>query len=539
MIVEQMKTLRHHLYRADFKKALGFVTRSLFTQLKQRWDESLPLAEREAAVKLRNMVAEVLDYHGRISEAAEICLSHGSAVRLSMNQLIERNRPGPVNTEERQFLKQQIWALLHAGMAEYRAGNFDGARDSFQICDRACREFVVCPDDPAWGTRARIAYCLGLVFRETCEHSNALAYFSDSVEHGYKALYLREKLRSRELSRLSYVAIAKNLGLGLAYVYADIGRPDLAIPLLVSAKSILQSLPEVFISSYVDLIYANVLRAKSSIPLDLHDSISRLSNCYEIFTNQSHLPYRARASYYLAVALIHRARPDESLVASDNCSRDLDSAQRFADELKDYAAASGDRRFDLYRFVLNSRIQRKLDNLDKAAEWATFVIGDKKFVGKDGVFIEGLIAHGEARERSGDLRAALEDFHNALSVTRNPRVKAACLLHLSRIQSRSGNGREAARHLREFVEIKSSVTHVHIRNLEAQAREALERIGQDIFLRLTDDDIDAAAVEQRVRRFLVDWAKSRCSNDSDAARLLNVSRQTLYNWAKQLDSPSQ
>jgi hypothetical protein len=234
----------------------------------------------------------------------------------------------------------------------------------------------------------------------------------------------------------------------------------------------------------------------------------------------------------LALAYLHRARPDETTPLTDLGERDLQTAAAFAGDLGHYSELSGDRRFDLYRMVLNSRIQRKRDCLEKAQAWAKRVLGDKQVAGVDGVFVDALIARGEARMRGGDLSAASEDFAQSLSITRNPRTRAICLLYLCELDSRRGNSREAARRMAEFERLKPSVTHHQIRTLEMHARASIERNNKDLLLRLTDNDLNPERVEGCVRHFLVEWAKARSESDSEAAKLLGVSRQTLYNWTK-------
>jgi len=533
---ETSQELRRRLLGAHFADAREFVMALDSEHIPQNL-ASLDIEDTLAVLKLRAMCAEVLDYWGLFTQAAELVLPVTANCKRSVLKLFEAEEPVSLSDDERRLLRQQIWLLLHAGMVEYRRGSFDNALEIFATCDRVGREHLATACDPAWGTRARAQYSLGLVYRERLEVQNALKHFTASVENAWKSIDIVPDNRPCELSKLTYVAIAKNLGLGLAFMYATIGRPDLAFPLLVSAKSILQPLDEKLISAYVDVIYANVLRGLPGNPKTrMEEVLALLKRSYSTFRREDHVLYQARAAYYLALSHLQRARPDESVPLSSAGAKDLELAEAYTEDLKRQSDQSGDIRFGQYRFVLRSRIQRKRDELDEAEETATQAI--EVAATKSAVLTDALLSRGEVRLRRGDLKGAGSDFEQVLRETSNPRVRAICLLQLCRLHSRAGNYQQAAMRMTQFEDIEDSVTHLQLEVLAREARAEMASMSGDLVLRLTDGSLDAAKAEHLVRRFLVNWARARSRTDTDAAKLLGISRPTFYNWYQSVQDTS-
>jgi hypothetical protein len=528
---EMSRELRLRLLGAHFTEALEFVRP--IPPILPKSTETLSLDDTLALLKLRAMCAEVLDYWGLFSEAAEVVGPSTAACKRILVGLLSQEKPPSVGDEERQLLRQRIWVLLHAGMVEYRQGAFDKALELFTICDRVAREHLATRADQAWGTRARAQYSIGLVFRERLDFDRALEHFTFSIENAWNSIKRPAGIQPCELSKLTYVAIAKNLGLGLAFIHAYTGRPDLALPLLLAAKSILQPLNEELISAYVDLIYANVLRGTRGNSREVMEEVLQiLQGCYKYFKDRQHFLYQARAGYYLALTYLQRARPDESVFLSDAGEQDLRLAEEYTKDLTIQSEKSGDMRFGQYQFVLMSRIQRKRDLLPQAIEKADWALQLAAPTG--GVHADALLARAEARARLGNLRGAAEDFEAVLKDSSNPRTRAYCLLQLSRVQSRGGNQGASAGFMSEFERIKPQVTHVQIEALEIQTRAELANAGKDLVIRYAEKDLTASKVERLKRKFLIDWARSKSTSDKEASKLLGVSRQTFYNWCQAL-----
>jgi tetratricopeptide (TPR) repeat protein len=514
--------LRKMLRDAQFLKAKDFLQEIL---------QKLPVAESAAdecvleELYLRSMAAEVFDYWGMFREAAKVIEGPASWCKVYLEDL-RINSPGQLTDQQRKLLKQQVWIQLHAGMTEYRKGQLDKAMELFELSEYISNAYLVSSADEACGTRARILYSVALIYRERSDFEAARTAFNESVEHAYRSL---EKRDDGYLSKLTYISIAKSLGLGLGFIHSAAGRPDLAFPLLLSAKTILLSLGEDLISAYIDLIYANTVRGKSGDSANaVTDVIACLSTCYRTFQKEHHDLYVARAAYSLGSAYAQRARLDEKIPLSESGRSDLDSARKCADDIRRYSKVSGDTRFGLYAELLQSRIYRKRDELEKAVSSADRII---RIANKtEALFVEALIAKGEALARKGDLEGAIVAFELALRNGKNPRLRASSVLHLARLYSCTGRTAQAMKAMNEFDELKPSVTHVQTKILEAEARAAMKQSTEDLLLNISDKELDPKQVDVRVKAFKVAWAKKHSANDSEAAKKLGISRQTFYNW---------
>ena len=520
------------LFAAQFVEARDYVLSILDSELKQPID-FVKAEETFRSLRLRCMMAEILDYWGQYKLARRVIKTVSAQCEAAVEVMEDGAGELPRTDAERKLIRQQVWVLLHAGMTDYRRGTLGHAAYLFAAAERVCLKHVVTSVDPAWGTRARIYYCLALIDRERLEYGPALARFTTSVNCGYNSL----QAHPGELSKFSYITIAKSLALGLAFVHNAMGRPDLAYPLLVAAKTMLQPISEKLLSCYVDLLYANVLRgmegARGGAALD--DVIIRLQQCYASFRELRHVPYQARAAYHLAIAHLQRARPDETVPLSRLSETDVEMADAYAEELRRFAFESRDVRAEMRRQVLKSRIARKRDHVQDAEEAATKAIQAGLAIQEP--ITDALIARGKARARMGKFEEAVQDFEQGLKGD-NPRTRAVCLLYLCQLYCGAQRYSEASRYFAEFERMKSEVTNLQVITVERTARAALQRSDRDLVLRIADAGLTAKSVDARVRRFLANWARARVQTDSEAARLLEVSRQTFYNWLANIDDPN-
>ena len=518
--------LRGFLITASFKEAREFINdkeaRRFITDHRRPGAQSESAPEFLDGLKLRSMAAEVLDYWGDFAGAWEVLEPVARDCETAIEKVSREGRTTQRTDQERKVLRQKVWVLLHAGMAEYRKGHLDPAMRLFGLCEAIAERHLVTSDDQAWGTRARVTYSLGLVHRERSDFDEACREFYRSVEYAYRSLETQDPT-----SKITYLAIAKSLALGLAFIHSQRGRPDLAFPLLLAAKTILQPMGEEVISAYVDLIYANTQRSRSDAETVTEDVIARLHRCYETFKKVHHRLYAARAAYSLGSAYAQRARPDEDLPLSERGKQDLDKAWLLKDDI--HLQAEEDKRFGLYEHLLASRIHRRRGELEPAIDRAGTVINSANK--QEPVRLDALLARGEALARKGEHAGAARDFAEAeKTAVKNERLRAISLLQLTILQCRLGNDGEAARAMADFEKLKPAVTHNQVKVLEPRARAALTRSRGDLVLRMDDDTLDAGKAQKEVQKFLISWARTRTDKESEAARRLKISRQTLYNW---------
>jgi tetratricopeptide (TPR) repeat protein len=523
-IQKQSEHLRHLLVNAKFEDALDFIRGNSLLKMKAAESEKAP--DFLEGLRLRSMMAEILDYWGDYSYAEEVLDPVAGQCERVVEKLRDEEKATQRTDHEREVLRQRIWILLHTGMAHYRRGDMGKAMMLFELCDVVAESHLLTSSNQSWGTRARIKYGVALILRERTEYSKAIEIFNKSVELAYRSLETQPLKRPSAITQL---AIAKSLGLGLAFIHSRMGRPDLAFPLLLAANTILQAMGEKIISVYIELIYANTLRAIGGNTEEvMHDVIERLSRCHQQFKGKGHILYAARAAYSLGLAYVHRSRLDEARPLSEQGKEDLAAAEHLKEDIRRHYEASKDERYKLYELLLASRIYRKSDQLDLAVARATSVI---KSAGNDSVKQDALMARGEALDRQGENANAIGDFQEVVKMSdNNPRLRATALLHLVILYARMSQDMEALKCMSEFEKLKCSVTHVHLKSLERQARAAMQLRSGDLVLKMEDDSLNAEKAEERTRKFLLAWAGKRTSKDTEAAKLLDISRQTYYNW---------
>jgi hypothetical protein len=66
--------------------------------------------------------------------------------------------------------------------------------------------------------------------------------------------------------------------------------------------------------------------------------------------------------------------------------------------------------------------------------------------------------------------------------------------------------------------------------LEQEAQRILSETKGDFIVAWNTANHDPEALERELHTFLVNWAQTKSENDAEAAALLHISKQTLYNW---------
>jgi tetratricopeptide (TPR) repeat protein len=411
--------------------------------------------------------------------------------------------------------------------------------DYFKLCDTVVAgPYSKTSKKQRLGTWARTKYSLGLVYREQYELQKAIAYFTESAELAYQSF-----LADRG-SKLVPVAIARSLGMGLASIHATLGRPDLAVPLLMSAKAMLPE-SEILISTHIDLIRAAlpdwVREPRMSRPQV--SKLKELSRCHGVFSKRPppHPVYRARAAYYLARECVQQAQLQQQDVGAPKGVELLKKSELLLGDLT--LASSGDLRFELLGVALRSHIARinslmfkDSKGVDRAVELATWGLQQTDDKRHPSVFVELVNARGLARMLQGNFRSAIDDFTSAMNLgarANNHRLCAASLLRLSQAYLQVGSTQEAASCFNKFRE-REPALHVRTADVALLAEET-ERMmaekGQDFVLTLASN-FDPEMIQDEFRRFLVRWARSKTSSDKGAAEKLGIARQTLYQWVQ-------
>jgi tetratricopeptide (TPR) repeat protein len=481
-----------------------------------------------------SMSAELLDYVGDFPRAKERLSAVEEEAEQRLRLLVNEGRGRPKSIEDRRVLKHWVWIVIQLAMVSYREIQFDRTLRLITICEDAILGSIrAVPAYPCSGTLARIYYVIGLVYRERFNFALAKQNFLKSIEFAWRSVREKADGPSGDTRQSGWtdLAIARSLALGLGFVYHSEGQPDLALPVLLSAKNLLAHLNEKLISTYVDLIYFDARRSAYGSDREIVDeSIEGLRQCHATFVDVKHDLYRARAAYSLALAYSQRARADETKPLNLSGEHDLAHAESYSNELAEYGAKYRDSRAESYALLCRSRIERKRNHLAEAERLAADtmrLVGDTHAH----VYVSALIAHAEAKARLGDLDAALADFQEASQrATGNLRSRAICLLRMAEIYAKTDRSKLASQCFQEWNQISSHVSNAYLRRLERTAEAAIGTASSDFVVRLTDNHLDREDLERGLHQFLTRWAESRTKSDQKAADLLGISRQTLLNW---------
>jgi tetratricopeptide (TPR) repeat protein len=528
------RALRESLKKAQFNVAWDYVEKLDPNSFPD--GENMNAKDIADALMLRSMAAEVADYRGAYKKARALVERAGGFCHDSLRSF---NVTDHISNRNRKTTHQQVWCALQAGLSAYRATNYDGALSLFQVAENVWRNpHMMTLSQPRWGTQARIQYSIGLVHREKYELTQSVKCFTQSTELAYNS-FLHEKDNQQEISALSYIALARSIGMGLASVHNTLGRPDLAAPLLMAAKAMLPR-DEVLISTHLDLIRATLLQWSTQEHEVEDEPLKRLSQCHRMFCTLGHPLYRARAAYSLATAYIQRVRRDESKPLDQKDEEYLRLAYQFLKKDLDYQA-SGDLRFPLYAALLRSEIARKKGEYAKAESDASRGLLETSSSQHPSLFLDLSLARGLARTRNGNLKGAIEDFSAGAAtaeIATNRRLQAVFYLHLSQAYAGLDQDLEAGSYFSRFEELDKFMeakTH-DVQILAASTRIVLDTLDKrkpGLRFSLNDKNLDPEVAQQKLRRFLVEWARKDTKSDAEAIKKLKRSRQTFYKWQGQ------
>jgi tetratricopeptide (TPR) repeat protein len=496
------------------------------------------LAESPEDMTAVSMSVELLDYFGQTPLARKRLEELAPRAESRLREFVDR-KGEPLSPAERSIVKRWVWILLQSASLDYRDMVLDRAEPLCQLCLTAINKLRVLPSYACFGTLSRIHYVMGLIHRERFNYPDAKSSFQRSLGLAWESL--REKQgagKEFRQSRWTDVTIARASGLGLGYVYHMDGQPDLAIPVLLSAKTMLARAGDTLLSNYVDLVYLDARRSAyggDALPID--DAIEGLERCYKVFESRKHRLYCARAAYSLALAYSERARPDETKELTKQGWRDLERASELAMLLSSYAPADGaaDRRHMLYARLCMSRIHRKAGRLPLAVETATAAIEDGGRA-YNHIYAGLLIARAEAYLRLKQQDDAITDLNEALAQSKHSlRARAVCLLRLTEIHANLGHRTKAIGYFHDWKQISPHVSNVHLRSLEKAARAALNADTADFRLEMSAKSIDCKHEMKRLKWWLFTWATRDGAPVAEVMKRLDISDTSVANWKRKAE----
>jgi tetratricopeptide (TPR) repeat protein len=442
-----------------------------------------------------------------------------------------------LSTEERKILREKVLFCACRGNELRRHGETMLALNLFEwlldFTNRKLRTDVF----PCYSTRATLSYYIGATLRTLEHHRLAEAKFSEALT------FLSS--RGKRLGTLDHLYVSRKqaivVGLGFGLTNMTRGFLDRAEHALSTARSMLASVADPSVSSYVELLYATVLRCRAgSDPAKLEYVISILKQIRRTFSDPR---FQARTCWELALAM--------------TLSGDINGAQKQLAIVAHYADASNNGKWQVNVMILKSRICLKERKLEEAIAFAEEAVDKAKSPECKSVLplVDAYITRGEAYLFSGDIkkseaayRTARENFESALSCIleprtgstkpdylSNPKIAGVCTLRIAECYARTGKQLNAQKQFAIWTQLAPHVEHEWVRELAVRVRVELDKLAMDFTVSAQDyQNWNYSANVARLRQWLLTRSLRKTNqNYSEAAKLLGVQRTTLYQWQTQ------
>jgi tetratricopeptide (TPR) repeat protein len=522
-LAKKIDDIRARERGADFDTALLLDIRAMEEHL-----STLRNSDELYYLKLISISAEVYDYFGCFEDAQRIVSADGSKILYEFPHWA----PAPSDTE-RILRRQQVWVVLHYAQTKYRIHSYNEAEEIVHKCMNVIFDKV--RDEKhgfdCFGTLARVNYLLGRIYRQRVgDYEKAKRFFTASIEYSYQALEKRTKGlegdsdRYKQEQALAAYRIAKSLALGLGWIYYTQGFLRQALPVILTARALLLPTQDRLHKAYVELLYGCVQR--SAAGYDQHklaDAKRTLWKAYRVFSCSSHLAYKARAAYQLALVSLYSGKYNRALA--------------FVRRLKAYSVSAADDRWRCNALIIESRILRRKANgaedvLKRARDIASEAFRGAERGGLVLCQTDALLARGEALLDLKEVKSARGDFSRALEMggAENPKMYGICRLHLAKTYVADRNLHMAEKHFDEWKRVEKQVENQLAHDCARIVQEQLAELTEDFVISSAAQDLKYENHLKNLQAFLETRAKQKSGGDESVAEILGVSRQTLYNW---------
>jgi tetratricopeptide (TPR) repeat protein len=486
---------------------------------------------RSVALSLACMASDVLDYGGQYPTARSIIAEPGKLAETRLESFLKE--PFSIGDDEAPRYKQESWALMHWGMAEYRRFEFDLALHRFEISrnllDELRRQGHVYN-----GSLSRAWYYIGLCHRELFQNSKAKHAFSRSVQYGWYGMEARHKI-GKPLDPYDY-NIGKCFALGSGWIKYNEASLAEAYADLAAARRLLLNKNVRFIKDYVTIIHACVsMSANSHSAQHLDESIKTLEKCQAslllkgVEKGKGHIGYAMRAANELALAYYRRALLEKT-EADQNAL--FIKAEPLLQEVKAWAREVGGKRILCKALITQSRIARarvgqEAAALDCAAEAVRAGAGLRSSE------IDSQIALGESYFLTKSYSEAIKAFTKALnSSDGHPKVSAACRLHLAESYLADGNSFAAREQFQLWKHTGQGVENGFVRGMSERLQKAVDSSKTPFSLSREAVKLeDHKEAVNQMRGWLTEVALERSGgNYTDACKRLKIAYTTFVKW---------
>ncbi|HET8782280.1 MAG TPA: hypothetical protein VFM63_07675 [Pyrinomonadaceae bacterium] len=440
--------------------------------------------------------------------------------------------------EERELARRKVLYCACGANELRRAGDIEQATKMFEWLLKFTTEAIKSDDFPCAGTRARLNYQLGSIYRILEKHDRAEKAFTDTLDR------LREKANEAPRNANSQLAldhkIAMVVGIGYGWINYTRGFLRRSENALATSLALLAKSEHPIIRSYIKLLYGTILRCRAGSDWTaIQGAITILEEALKEFKQRGHTRYAARASWELALAY--------------NLARKFPKAQEHLDFVIEHTKLTEHPKWLTNVRILQSRQHQKKGEYEKALDEARKALSIATNYEATLPIVDSHLAIGEVKlalaksgvDKAKNIESAMFHFKQALNVVSesklqdhestlpsNPKIVAVCELRLAECQAALGEQAAARAHLASWQRLEANVEHEWVRELAKTVTEEVRQLSLNFVISADNpNEWDYSKSVASLRQWLLQRSLQQTGqNYSKAAELINVKRATLYQW---------
>lgn len=503
-------------------------------ELAERYKQRLKDENSSLYLELQAIMAEAKDYFDTATPSYRLDL-YESAMELHREIVKIKQLAPDADAEERRRLKSIVRVVISGLEYLHSTSNFGVAISHAQrVLEFVCDSGLATEEDPAYPEKAVIYYFLGRTHRQRGlddDYRLAIDYFYQCSDY-YFAEARRNGINNVELI-YARTRAAVSLAFGAGFLYFN-AQSDLA-----QAKALITQARHAFLKdsgeirckhhyNYLELLYATILRAEAGELLLVQEGEAeratvkdKLDRALEIL-NGCQEALRSKPNYYRHLlynkALVHLFRGPEEYPAARACIEEM--VERCLDSPRWLANA----------LVIRSRLERREGDADAALNDAmrAFNQAGSHLHAR----IEALFARGEAQFARNRPTAALADFEKAYQFSRgaNKKQEIMSLILIAEVTLAQQQHQLALEKFAQAKNIIPTISHGYILNRYRRLEAKLTNQQSDFVIFGAVEDLDYDKHEKALRCWLLDKALREDKSFTRAARRLNISKKTIYQW---------
>lgn len=441
--------------------------------------------------------------------------------------------------DQRRLARERVrYVIDYAQAFLYSNHHYEETISLVEECLKFVQNHLVRPEDfPCNGTQAQIYQLLARAYRQS--GLDGIPLFLQAIDYHYRRLEQKKHQSQSHPDRVRNELVFASyrsglcLGLGIAWVQYTKGKLTQASQYLIPARVMLALSNDDLSKAYLDLVFVSILRCQAGSDKEKLETARNLAEIsLEVFLRFDHPRYIPRCRYELSLI--------------DLANGQLARAKQQIAEVAAIAAKTEDWRWLCNALVVQSRIHRKEEHFTDAAEVAeqALRIADKNNMKL--AEIDARIARAEARIKLKHYQQARRDLERALAMNKdlgvrgmreryNPKIEAMAQLNLARAYALEGNVGKARACYGSFKPFEVEDTRIH--EFAKIVEREINTAAKDFHIAAGDrDNLDYKVQSEQLKQFLLSQAMQLTDDKTEMARLLGITRPTLYQWLNESDS---